>query len=286
MMSLNKSLFTMITLSVLLVACGNDQAVQEKDATVTDQSEMVGESTDEGATDKPVAEAEEEPELLYEINPDTFQVVPLPESDAPEKATLLTYDDAPDGHALQIAQAVDDKGEKAIFFVNGMYLDEKDGEETLKAIHDLGFEIGNHTYYHPDLTTLSYEEQRKEIVGTNDRVEEIIGVRPRFIRPPFGLYNEDTVRIANEENMTIMNWSYGYDWEVEYQNPEALADIMVNTEFLGNGANLLMHDRSWTLQATPAIIDGLKDKGYSIVDPATIQSGQQEVKVSRGHADE
>lgn len=278
-MSLKKLFLAVVSFVFILTACGNEQKEKKAEKNESKQEVVKDKKSKSKSKEKQVA-------FQYEIDPASFRVVPLADSDATEQAVLLTYDDAPDKYALDIAKALDKKGEKAMFLVNGMYLDEPNGEKMLKEIHKLGFEIGNHTYHHPDLTSLTYEQQREEIVGTSDRVEEITGKRPRFLRPPFGLYNEDTVRIANEENMTIMNWSYGYDWEVQYQDADALADIMVNTEFLGNGANLLMHDRSWTLKATPAIVDGLKAKGYEIVDPALIRSGQQEVKVSRGNANE
>ena len=77
--------------------------------------------------------------------------------------------------------------------------------------------------------------------------------------------------LVEAEGMLLMHWSYGYDWEKQYSEAEALADIMVNTEFLRNGANLLMHDRAWTAQALPAIIEGLKNKGYGFIDPADIE---------------
>ena len=52
---------------------------------------------------------------------------------------------------------------------------------------------------------------------------------------------------------------------------DALADIMVNTEHLSDGANLLMHDREWTADALKDIVEGLRAKGYDLIDPATIQ---------------
>lgn len=67
-----------------------------------------------------------------------------------------------------------------------------------------------------------------------------------------------------------MNWTYGYDFEAEYQNKDALEDIMVNTELLSNGANLLMHDREWTRDAISNIILGLRDKDYELVNPNNI----------------
>ena len=68
-----------------------------------------------------------------------------------------------------------------------------------------------------------------------------------------------------------MNWTYGYDWEKQYRDPDSLADIMVNTPYLTNGANLLMHDREWTSAALPKIVEGLRAKGFGFIDPKTIK---------------
>jgi peptidoglycan/xylan/chitin deacetylase (PgdA/CDA1 family) len=152
-----------------------------------------------------------------------------------------------------------------------MYLESDEGKEDLRTIHDMGFEIGNHTYTHPNLPDIGEEEQREEIVAVNDLVEEIIGERPRFFRAPFGMNTDYAEQVAEEEGMVLMNWTYGYDWEAEYQDPEALAEIMVNTELLSGGANLLMHDREWTKDALEDIIIGLRDKGYQLVDPDLIE---------------
>ncbi|MER2064477.1 MAG: polysaccharide deacetylase family protein, partial [Alkalibacterium sp.] len=82
--------------------------------------------------------------------------------------------------------------------------------------------------------------------------------------------------VVKEDGMALMNWTYGYDWEADYQNADALADIMVNTNLLVSGSNLLMHDREWTMEATPAIIDGLREKDFELLDPDLIQSPDSE----------
>jgi peptidoglycan/xylan/chitin deacetylase (PgdA/CDA1 family) len=123
---------------------------------------------------------------------------------------------------------------------------------------------------HANLKDLSAEEQRNEIVRLNDLVEATIGERPRFFRAPFGSNTDESRKLAEEEKMVLMNWTYGYDWEKAYQSKDALTDIMVNSPFLTDGANLLMHDREWTKEALMGIVEGLKAKGYEIADPHSI----------------
>ena len=282
---------TLIMLTLLLMGCGNDDGQEEAEggAEAAPEGETVEEEAEEpveeGTESETSGEAEETEasdgaeeageEFSYEVHPETFQIVPLDEAD-PEVA-LLTIDDAPDGHAVEMAETLKSLDAGAIFFVNGMFIQDEAGQEALAEIHEMGFEIGNHTTTHPYLDQIGPEETREEIVGTSDLVEEITGERPRFFRAPFGINTEESIRIAGEENMTLMNWTYGYDWEADYQESQALADIMVNTEFLTHGANLLMHDREWTAEALPDIVKGLEAQGYEIVDPEDIESKEAEV---------
>lgn len=269
----------MLMFVLLLAACGGSGGEEEAEQAGASEDQAAEETAEEaGAEAEPAEETEPaeeaEPEFSYEVHPETFQIVPIDDAD-PEVA-LITIDDAPDGQALGMAETLSEMDAGAIFFVNGMFIQDEAGREALEEIHEMGFEIGNHTTTHPYLDQITPEETREEIAGTSDLIEEVTGERPRFFRAPFGINTEASVQIAEEEGMTLMNWTYGYDWEADYQDPEALADIMVNTELLTNGANLLMHDREWTAEALPEIVEGLEAEGYEIVDPQNIESIETE----------
>lgn len=265
----------------LMVACSDDSAepaeTVDLDETEQQQSDTdaVEEETDETvAEDEAVDEEEPEEEIVvaepqYKLNPNTWGLEPI--SDAPAEAVLLTIDDAPDKNAVDMAKTLKELDVPAIFFVNGHFIDTEEEQAKLKEIHDMGFAIGNHTDTHPNLRDVSEEQQREEIVVLNDKIEEIIGERPEFFRAPHGVNTDFSRALVEEEGMLLMNWSYGYDWEQQYMDAGALADIMVNTEFLRNGANLLMHDRDWTAGALPGIVQGLQDKGYTFIDPNEIE---------------
>ncbi|MDC3416528.1 polysaccharide deacetylase family protein [Aquibacillus salsiterrae] len=289
--------YLLIAILVLLVGCGQSvsKGVEEKGETTSqqlsndqeqklenvekkrDDSADKAEEKEETTVDKNEDEPNEvdEPEEAEIIEPkyqltDYWSVKPI--DDAPEQVVLLTIDDAPDKYALQMATTLKELNAKAIFFVNGHFLNTEEKKEVLKQIYDMGFPIGNHTINHQSLPDLSEQQQREEIVKLNDIVEEVTGERPKFFRAPFGQNTEFSTKLAAEENMLLMNWSFGYDWEKDYQSEEAIADIMINTELLGNGSNLLMHDREWTAKALDKIVKGLRDKGYTMVDPALIKT--------------
>lgn len=250
--------------------------VTESQSSSADETTTSEESSSEQSSMESTEEAPKEQEAyLYKINPVTSVVEPI-DAETDSKVALLTFDDSPDQHAVDIAKQLKSINAPAIFFVNGMYIESDEGKDKLKQIYDMGFEIGNHTQNHPNLSTISPEKQREEILKTNELVYEVTGEKPHFFRAPNGVTTETSDAVMAEEGMVSMNWTYGYDWEADYQNSEALIDIMLNTEYLNDGANLLMHDRAWTNEAVLPIAKGLMEKGYTLVDPNLIETPERE----------
>ncbi|TWT07388.1 polysaccharide deacetylase family protein [Planococcus sp. CPCC 101016] len=270
--------FAAVTL--LLTACtdqntatSDEKEPAEEQAVSKEEQETEEVKKEEAAKEE--AEAEEKPEEVaaadpqYRINSANWSAQPI--TDASEKVVLVTIDDAPDKHAMEMAETLKSQNVPAIFFVNGHFLDTDEEKQQLKKIHEMGFAIGNHTNSHPNLRDLTEEQQTDEILQLNETIEQIIGEKPKFFRAPHGANTDFSKQLVQDQGMVLMNWTYGYDWEQQYQNAQSLTNIMINTEFLNNGANLLMHDREWTSEALPDIIQGLKDKGYGFVDPEAIE---------------
>nr|WP_279097699.1 polysaccharide deacetylase family protein [Aerococcus urinaeequi] len=282
-----KRLPVLLLTGLLLAGCaGNEQENGDGSQEQSTSSESSEASTNNGSEDAESidqdADTNEETDnqvANYYIDPETSSVLPANE-DANPNVVLATVDDVPrklpetPTSSVEEAQAMANRGIYGIFFVNGMYLQGEDGEEgrqALKEIADMGHVIGNHTLTHYSLDQVPDEETlRHEIIGNQDIIEEVIGYRPQFFRPPHGIEIPELEEILEEENMVAMNWSYGFDWDENYSNPATLADVMVNTEFLSPGANLLMHDLTWTNEAMPAILDGIQVKGYEFVDARDI----------------
>ena len=282
-----KKLPILLLTGLLLAGCaGNEQENgdgSQEQATSSESSEANntndGEDAESIDQDEDTNEETDNQVANYYIDPEISSVLPANE-DANPNVVLATVDDVPrklpetPTSSVEEAQAMADRGIYGIFFVNGMYLQGEDGEEgrqALKEIADMGHVIGNHTLTHYSLDQVSDEETlRHEIIGNQDIIEEVIGYRPQFFRPPHGIEAPGLEGILEEENMVSMNWSYGFDWDENYSDPATLADVMVNTEFLSPGANLLMHDLTWTNEAMPAILDGIQAKGYEFVDARDI----------------
>lgn len=266
---------SMSLLALMLAACGEKEEKTPVSAPAQEEvdevDEVVEEKNEEVLEEEPTEEVAEEvtSEPQYILNEANWTFKPI--ADAPSKVVLLTIDDAPDKRSLEMAKTLKSLNAPAIFFVNGHFLDTDEEKAVLKEIHDMGFAIGNHTQTHANLKELSEDEQRAEILQVSETVESIIGEKPKYFRAPFGSNTDFSKALVKEQGMLLMNWTYGYDWESKYQDASALEDIMVNTEYLTDGANLLMHDRVWTAAALKGIIEGLRGKGYEMIDPATIQ---------------
>ncbi|RDW18039.1 polysaccharide deacetylase [Oceanobacillus chungangensis] len=257
---------------------GKNESSNNDEGQSSEKDEVFEEKKPEVEEDE-LKEEEEEVNAAYKVSDDS-SIVPL-NDEINENVVLLTFDDAPDKYSLEIAETLKSMEANAIFFVNGHFINTPDGEEKLREIHDMGFMIGNHTYNHPLLSSISEEEQKEEIVSLNNRIEEIIGERPKFFRAPNGVNTDNSRQVVQDESMVLMNWTYGYDYFEPYMDKGKLTTAMVTGKgpevdvpysLLKPGANLLMHDREWTAAALKDIIDGLRKSGYEMVDPNLIQT--------------
>ncbi|MFD5077589.1 polysaccharide deacetylase family protein [Streptomyces sp. NPDC058371] len=85
-----------------------------------------------------------------------------------------------------------------------------------------GITLNNHTLHHPYLPGLSYDQQKHEICGMQDVMRKQFGKRPSLFRPPYGNYNEDTLRAAKScgiryapiwnEEVFVDHWEYR-EWD-------------------------------------------------------------------------
>jgi peptidoglycan/xylan/chitin deacetylase (PgdA/CDA1 family) len=134
-------------------------------------------------------------------------------SSLPGKGTALalTVDDGVSSEVVAAyARLATDSGIRLTFFPNGRYSSWTDNLAALRPLVDSGqVALGNHTWSHPDVTTLSDADVVAEISRNREWLWQTFGVRDTpFFRPPFGAHDERTDRIAADQgHPTIALWN-------------------------------------------------------------------------------
>jgi peptidoglycan/xylan/chitin deacetylase (PgdA/CDA1 family) len=126
-------------------------------------------------------------------------------------ALALTIDDGTDSEVVGAFVAfAASTGVRLTFFPNGCYSSWQDNAAALRPLVESGqIALGNHTWSHPDLTTLTDREVAEEIRRNRDFLADTFGVRDSpFMRPPFGARNARIDRIsADLGHPTIAMWN-------------------------------------------------------------------------------
>lgn len=195
--------------------------------------------------------------------------------DANKKMIALTYDDGPSVNTPIVLDVLEKYDAHATFFVIGYSVDRY--SDSLRREIALGCEIGNHTYNHDMLKTLSAKEIQATLERVNTAVKKQTGVDIRVMRPPGGGQNE-SVRAA--VGMPLINWSVDtLDWKTRSTS----ATIQCVKKEACDGAIVLMHDlHKPTAEAAEEIVRYLKNEGYQMVtisEMAAYRGGMENGKV-------
>jgi cellulose synthase/poly-beta-1,6-N-acetylglucosamine synthase-like glycosyltransferase/peptidoglycan/xylan/chitin deacetylase (PgdA/CDA1 family)/spore germination protein YaaH len=189
----------------------------------------------------------------------------------------LTFDDGPDPEwTPKILDILKAANVKAAFFLVGVNAEQYPG--LVRRIVAEGHEIGNHTYYHPNLAECWPEHVRVELNATQLLLETITGRSTTLFRPP---YAADTSPSKITE-LTPLNIAQelGYLVVLENIDPQDWAqpgaDVIVQRvkQQRHDGSIILLHDaggdREQTVEALPRILDYLKTRGDSVVSLSTL----------------
>jgi peptidoglycan/xylan/chitin deacetylase (PgdA/CDA1 family) len=126
-------------------------------------------------------------------------------------ALALTIDDGVSEEVVgAYAQLAADTGIRLTFFPNGCYRSWTDRAAVLRPLVDSGqVALGNHTWSHPDLTTLADADVAAEIARNRDFLQDVFGAGGTpFFRPPYGARDERVDRIAAEQgHPTVVMWN-------------------------------------------------------------------------------
>ena len=181
------------------------------------------------------------------------------------KLIALTFDDGPGAITPALLETLRRLRAPATFFPLGAAAL---SDPALARTEERGlFRTGSHTRAHARLTTLDPAGQQAEVASGADAVAATTGKRPRLFRPPYGAWDEATVRAARRERALIVFWTVSsYDWRT--LDADAITRRVLR--LAEPGAIVLLHDaggttRQPTLEAVPRIVQGLRRRGYRLV---------------------
>jgi cellulose synthase/poly-beta-1,6-N-acetylglucosamine synthase-like glycosyltransferase/peptidoglycan/xylan/chitin deacetylase (PgdA/CDA1 family) len=210
---------------------------------------------------------------------------------APGKRVALTFDDGPDPRwTPRIADALRRLDVPATFFVVGSEVVRH--PDIVRRLHREGFELGNHTFTHADVSTLPGWEQRLQVGLTDNALAGTVGIRPRLFRPPYssvpGGVNTQQARaferLARDGYDVVLTDLDGEDW----RRPGVDSIVASATPQGRRGGIVLLHDgggdRSQTVQAVERLVPALRARGFRFVTVsqlAGLPRDQAEVPVDR-----
>jgi len=185
----------------------------------------------------------------------------------------LTFDDGPYNFTYDISKTLLAAGAKGTFFFNGnnygcIYAPED--VKRVKYVYDKGHMVASHTWSHKNLSTLTYQQLQSELGRTDEALERLVGVKPAFMRPPYGSYNDLVRQVAAERGEKVLIWDFdsgdstgstaaqseaAYD-QVAEAHPSTI--LTINHETKEPTAHVVL----------PHAIKVLQDKGYNLVTVA------------------
>ena len=161
----------------------------------------------------------------------------------------------------QLIDILGQYGVTATFFVVGDWADKY--PESVKALHDAGHEVMNHSNTHAHYPQLSAEEIITDLNACNDKIEAITGVRPTLVRLPYGDYDDKSISAVRSIGMEPIQWDVdSLDWK-ELSAQEITSRV---TSKVQPGSIVLFHNAALhTPEALPTILETLIQDGYTFV---------------------
>ena len=186
--------------------------------------------------------------------------------DPTQPTVALTFDDGPNPrYTPQVLDILYENQVPATFFLVG---EEFSGNELLiEEMAASGHEIGNHTFSHPDLTTLNASQIRQEIRQTEEELRKILpDYTIKYVRPPYGRYNEAVEQAVGQP---LMLWTIDSgDWD----DPVAESIYTTVVSNIQDGDIIVFHDDNpETVKALEDIIIELKSRGFQFVTVSQMQ---------------
>ena len=152
---------------------------------------------------------------------------------------------------------------KATFFMTGGWVESY--PDDVRAIYADGHDLGNHSQNHKNMSQLSDEECKQELLSVHEKVKELTGYEMFLFRPPYGDYDNHVITNARSIGYYSIQWDVdSLDWK-DY-GTTSIINTVTRHKHLGNGSIILCHNGAkYTAEALDSLIQELKARGYTFV---------------------
>lgn len=240
-------------------AVEQESAMKQKELPISEPAQSASQNTKSGISQRHLSLAQ-----LRMKYPHIFK---LHGSKRELRRVALTFDDVPDNRITPLVlDVLREHNIRATFFLVGNRV--KSHPELVRRIVREGHIIGNHSYSHPLMTKLSLPAFEQQVKDAERVIEEMIGYKPRFYRPPYGEINEEQLKWAGDHGYLVVNWDVdSNDWrglnakEVYNNVISAVTPGSIVLQHAGGSKQYLQG----TVKALPSIIKQLKQQRYRFV---------------------
>jgi peptidoglycan/xylan/chitin deacetylase (PgdA/CDA1 family) len=176
------------------------------------------------------------------------------------RCVALTFDDGPGDYTGALLNQLRSSRVRATFFLLGLEVPGR-GHLVRRMVYE-GHEVGNHTWSHKNLTTLTPAEIRDQVGRAQQVIQSAGGVAPKLFRPPYGATDERVGRIVGMPqiawNVDTMDWS-----RVKTTKSKTVVEWARHAQ---PGGIILMHDiYPDTVKAVPKVVMELRRRGFTLV---------------------
>lgn len=192
------------------------------------------------------------------------------------RLVTLTFDDGPFPETTPTVLRILAKQKiHATFFVIGRYLDGDDtrareSRKTLEKVAAAGHLIGNHTYDHVSLTSVSHTQVLEQIDRGAASIERVTGKRPILFRPPFGNLDEFGQGAVRDRGLDLLLWSIEKQDMKREDAHEMFRELVAQIEYKEGGI-VLLHDVRWTsIHALRELLGWLHERRFDPKKPAKL----------------
>ncbi len=179
--------------------------------------------------------------------------------DKNKKTIAFTFDDGPSGeYTIDIVNELLKNKARATFFMVGSKMHTY--EKSLLYAYQNKMEIGSHTYNHINLKKAKETLAKEELEKTDILYNEITGSNIKLLRPPYGAYNDKTLK---NYDYAFITWNIDTnDWR--YRNSKYIEEHILS--HVADGSVILMHDSyKTTVEAVRNVLPKLYALNYQVV---------------------